>query len=425
MNARRTKGGYRRHPSDPVNGVYQVKFSYNGVTYGHWSIGTRKEGDAIQRLRDLETRIYNVENGHEKIPPGVNIGRYLLFGPSIVPNSKPKSIEELVTMWLEVREKQTRMTGRKHRSIRAYGTDFSRMNKFTNWLKTVSRTNKTLSTDHLSDPLLTAYKNYILKTDLAGSSQWHCLRVVRVFAKWVKKNHKASLPHKIDLEDYDTEDVDKSTIDPEWWDVEDIKTLLDNANDRTKLYILLALNLGYRASDIAKMEHSMWDPKTDIISRIRGKTRTRAPQPQFGKLWPETKKLLKQEMTNPGTSQLMLLNTNGNPLVTEKIVDGKVKISDNIASAFNKRLRTKCSDKLKKPLAFENFRATGSQLIMNNSLYLQYGEIFSRLYLADGSDGVLKHYAQRKPPKEFYEVVDWMGKELGIVKKTVPAGLGK
>ena len=139
----------------------------------------------------------------------------------------------------------------------------------------------------------------------------------------------------------------------------EIKSLLQKASDRTKLYILLMLNCGMTQKDIADIQFSEVDWKAGRITRKRSKTRRHDNVPEVSYLlWPETLKLLQREQ-NPAGEGRILLNESGRPLWYEELSeDGKYKKNDNVRSAFD-RLRRKL--KIEKPLI--SLKKTSASLI--------------------------------------------------------------
>jgi integrase len=63
--------------------------------------------------------------------------------------------------------------------------------------------------------------------------------------------------------------------DIEVFTVEEVRQLLDNASERTRLYILLALNCGMTQTDVSKLHPSEVDLTAGTITRKRSKTKDR------------------------------------------------------------------------------------------------------------------------------------------------------
>ena len=169
------------------------------------------------------------------------------------------------------------------------------------------------------------------------------------------------------------------TIPLEW-----VHKLLESANPRLKLYILLALNCGFVSSDIGQLTAEKYDPKAGRITYKRKKTEKFRNVPMVHyKLWDKTKALLDDEIAAnkkkyPKSTKHLLMNENGSPLWTEYIdAEGKTHKSDNIASAFKRlvaKLRTVNPDM--PSISFKQFRKTSSSLIRNDKMHAMYAWLF-------------------------------------------------
>jgi integrase len=151
--------------------------------------------------------------------------------------------------------------------------------------------------------------------------------------------------------------------------LETVHKILNAANSRLKLCILLTLNCGFGGAEIGRLTKDEYDPKKGRIRHKRRKTEKsdKAPTVCY-KLWNETRELLDQEIANrknyPQRSEAvdyLLVNSNGMPLWNESINTGK---NDNINSAF-KRLVAKLrkDDPDFPPITYYEFRRTSSTLI--------------------------------------------------------------
>jgi integrase len=187
----------------------------------------------------------------------------------------------------------------------------------------------------------------------------------------------------------------------------DVKALFSAANPRAKVYILLGLNLGYTQADIASLEHSMIDWAQAIVTRNRHKT----GQPQQAKLWPLTAKMLKQEMTDPRKSTLVLLGKNGNPLIVETVNDkGNPAQVDAIRMAFN-RLKAKLKI-TGDSRGFAIFRKTSANNIAQAN---QDAPHLVDLFLGHTQKTMAKHYANQHFDL-LYKATDWLAAQYGFDK---------
>jgi integrase len=166
----------------------------------------------------------------------------------------------------------------------------------------------------------------------------------------------------------------------------EIATLLTRASNRTKLYVLLALNCGMTQKDISDLRDDEVDWESGCVVRKRSKTRSYANVPCVSyKLWPETFELLLAHRNDAG-SERVLLNNRGEPLLTERLgSDGKYWKMDNVRNAYD-RVRRKT--KLDKP--FKCLKKTSASLLRNNERFGSVVSLFLGHAPRDISD---RHYA--------------------------------
>ena len=225
---------------------------------------------------------------------------------------------------------------------------------------------------------------------------------------------------------------------PQSYTPEEVKRLFNDASERTRLYILLALNCGYTQMDISTLDHRMIDWKTAVVTRPRHKT----GQDSKSKLWPITLELLRKHAT--AKQGLVLIGENGNPLLENKIKsDGTGTKTDSISLAFNRLI-----DHLNGPLlretrpelfakvkgqeasknrqteirraliglrkndkrSFKTFRKTGADAIAKQ---FQDKPWLIDLYLAHSPKGMAKHYAKQHFD-ELFKATDWLATVYGL-----------
>ncbi|MCE9546104.1 MAG: phage integrase SAM-like domain-containing protein [Planctomycetia bacterium] len=140
---------------------------------------------------------------------------------------------------------------------------------------------------------------------------------LKQFIEWAYANgHLRELPRNLKGYTRVKSEADPSlTVGKKRWAVGECRELFEASSERTQLYICLALNCGYGATDIATLLHDHVDWDLGIIQRSRHKTGTK----QAHRLWPLTAALLKKHCTKrsrilPGGGPLLLGN-NGLPLV--------------------------------------------------------------------------------------------------------------
>ena len=188
----------------------------------------------------------------------------------------------------------------------------------------------------------------------------------------------------------------------------EIATLLGQASERTRLYILITLNTAMTQKDIADLDFSEVDWEQGRIIRKRSKTRSSDHVPLVNyKLWPETLKLLGKHRSCQRTGRV-LLNARGELLWHERIdANGKYQKLDNVRTAFG-RLRKKSG--IDKP--FKSLKKTSASLLRESEQFNSVVDLFlghapqkisERHYAADPQqllDSAIvwlhDHYAQHK-----------------------------
>ena len=225
------------------------------------------------------------------------------------------------------------------------------------------------------------------------------MQAAKQFVRWCWELELLPLPRNIDSKELTI----KLPANPiQTFTVEEVRRLVDNATDTLKLYLLLMLNCGMQQQDIARLRQPQVDWKTGRISVKRSKTQEHAnvPKVQY-KLWPETFTLLKKHRSAEG--DLVLVNAKGGPLKFETIVDGKVKKTDNIRSAYERLLRKlKIKGKDRKPLKL--IRKTSSSKLAEHRDYGRFAQYFLGQAPATVAD---KHYV--RPSQELFdEAVGWL-----------------
>ncbi len=255
---------------------------------------------------------------------------------------------------------------------------------------------------------LTSYHSALMEQVGKGWSQPYAKRylgVAKQFIRWCWENELlASLPRNMQSKDLAIADR-PAKITP--FSDDEIKALLDAAPDRTKLYLLLALNCGYTQQDIADLEHCQVDWKKGRITRKRSKTKNSVGVPTVSyKLWRETFTLLKTLRSSDPVR--VLLNADGVPLKTEHIDSkGKYKKSDNIKTAYFRLCRGKLKQKKSKPLKM--LRKT-SPSRLENSKYASC----ARWFLGHAPRSIADRSYIAPPQDYFDEAILWLGKQYGI-----------
>ncbi len=178
--------------------------------------------------------------------------------------------------------------------------------------------------------------------------------------------------------------------------------LIDNAPNRMKLYLLLMLNIGATQKDISDLKQSEVDWNEGRITRRRSKSQSAGkdtPVVSY-KLWKNTFDLLKKLRSKDKT--LVLLNNNGTPLRSEKLVDGKLKFSDNIKNDYYRLCKSLGIPE--KPM--KRIRKTGASKIGE-----KYPD-FVQYYLAHSPRTIAQKSYHKLTPAQFDKAVTWLGRQF-------------
>ena len=201
---------------------------------------------------------------------------------------------------------------------------------------------------------------------------------------------------------------------------DEIGILLQNANDRMSLFLLLMLNCGMYQGDIADLKASEIDWENGRIVRPRSKTRKASakkghPFRYNWMLWPTTLAGLKVHAQKTG---LALLTTDGKPLIKHKASTR----NDAIRSAFSRLIKKLKNRKLltadwKKSL--KSLRKTGANIIFRSNdpaiatfyePYLNQNTVAHKNYIQSG-----------QPHSGFDQAINFLGMELGQIGATTVA----
>jgi len=384
----------------PKGDRWLVRFKYRGRAF-KYSVGPlgRKSAEKVAReAKDrVETRLAMLRDGHITMPPDIayeDVGRWV-YGDARVTSPVPEeennggTIEQLVKDYLEsrylmvtLREKTGMREGGLSRG--SYSSDHYRLQNFLKHCKNCSKTkvSSVVTADFLRD-----YRTKILSAIARGSQSdadgKHHLRTVKALLVWSFEQEKIGPPPR-NLLSKSFAKVDIQAPSPEFFTLDQVRSLFNSANDRMRLFVTLGLNCGYTQADIASLTHDMVDFDGGYIRRDRQKTGVQSEH----KLWTVTLDLLKRFATDPKTHTPVLLNSHGRVLYEEtKKDDGRVTKKDTIGAAF-----AKLRDKLELPLSFKHFRKTGANLIEKQ--YQEYPHL-AKLYLSHETQGTQKHYTGR------------------------------
>jgi len=290
--------------------------------------------------------------------------------------------------------------------VRATGIHLA---QFQDWL------GKDFDVAKIDEEILEGFHGHLL--DKVASATWSattasdCMVSVKSFVRWMwSKKAIANLPRNLDKYCKDLR-ISKSKRKIMTFTLEEIKTLLTGASDRTRLYILLMLNCGMTQKDVADLDVFEVDWDAGRIKRKRSKTSDEENVPEVDYLlWPETIRLLRQER-DAKSSDRVLLNSNGSPIWSEKLGDdGKYYKTDNVKNAFDRLRKTKG---IHKPLI--SLKKTSASLLRNNKEFRGVENLF------------LGHAPRTMADKSYAEVykelldpaVTWLGQTYGLVAPAV------
>lgn len=251
----------------------------------------------------------------------------------------------------------------------------------------------------------------LLAEKLASSTAAGICKNARTFIKWLWQEEVIdNLPRNVD-----SLAVAEQVAEIEVFEPAEIAALLAAAPERTKLFVLLMLNCGMYAGDIADLRHSEVDLKAGTIERKRTKVKKmKSPPVVRYTLWPETLRLLKQFATPEPKKEgkpttLVLLNEDGRPLRFVGFSStGKGLRVCNVSAAL-KQLWAKLA---KRGIVIEKspkqLRKTGASTLEKHD---DYGR-FSNYYLAKSAKtDAEKRYAI--PSREqFDKALAWLRKQL-------------
>lgn len=195
------------------------------------------------------------------------------------------------------------------------------------------------------------------------------------------------------------------TIDEFWM-------LFKNATGQMPLHLLLMANCGFTQVDIAELRDDEVDWKNGRIIRKRSKTDKCDEVPVVNyKLWPETFTLL-QRCRSRG--EVVLLTENGGLWAYEKLVNGKLKSTDNIASKYKwLKARIKEKEGIEFAKRLKDIRKTSSTLLGGSE---KYGR-FAQYFLGQSPRTVADRYYVAPSQELFDEAMTWLGDQYRMNHK--------
>jgi integrase len=186
--------------------------------------------------------------------------------------------------------------------------------------------------------------------------------------------------------------------------LDEVKALLAEATDTTKLYLLLALNCGFTQVDVSSLLPSEVDFQRGTITRKRTKTKEceNVPTVQFP-LWNETIRLLR--INQSSNADHFLTTLNDTPLKMVALINGKVSHKCIITGAYNDLAK-----RLGQPKPFKILRKTSSSLLAGEMEYATVADLF----LGHAPRGMAEKHYTAAPQKILNNGVKWLGTQYGV-----------
>jgi integrase len=263
-----------------------------------------------------------------------------------------------------------------------------------NFISWLCKTEGTASAGKITALSLLNYRRHLMESGKAGTTTGPQLNKIKTFVRWLHEMEIiASKPRNLDSRNLV---IPRGTTTPHTWTDEEIQ-LIHIAPDRIKLFMLLALNLGFYSSDIASLRHDMVDWDNGRIKAKRHKTGQGAAI--WFDLWPETFRLLKQERDRYPHPELVLQTKYGKPLWND--ADGR----DAVAVLFQKWRKTHgivCR--------FKDLRKTGRTRLDNHDEFARYAP----WYLQHSPKTVDERYYRAPTQSQFSRALKWLGDQWGF-----------
>jgi integrase len=326
----------------------------------------------------------------DPLPPwiqSVGIAEFLypdqVIAKPVATGTPERRISVLADAWLDARRKKTH---RGDLTIRQWSEDQKMLQQFRDFVAA----NCIVFVDQISAGVLNAYRDKLWSDHDAKTLSKIVLRkrlvILCRWLRWLVDENWIDRTPK-DLKTYAHVKIDAPK--PVFFTIDEIKLLAAKATDRTKLYLMLGLNLGYTQVDVASLEPSMVDFETGIVTRDRHKTGVETQNI----LWPSTLALLKKHR-NPKPGPL-LVDAKGQPLLIERINErGNLTRNDTIRLAFSRLLKqARITER-----SFRFLRKTSSNEVEKQN------PLLTSLFLSHADSRTAKHYVNRHY-QELFEVV--------------------
>ena len=306
-----------------------------------------------------------------------------------------------IDQYLEFRQSKTQ-TGKN--KLGTYQTFRHRLNVFRKWV------DPALPLDGLNEELWERFYLYLAsrvqKQEMEPGTMSSVLCAGREFVRSRWERRLIELPRNLTSRALA---VSAPLSRVETFTKEELKARFKEADERMRLFALLALNCGFYSVDIGTLKQSEVDWENGRIQRKRTKTRGRSenvPTVDY-LLWQETFNLLKKHRVKEG--ELALLNADGKPLWHEYEKDnGKYVKSDAVKCLYFRLQATQLEIPNDERKPFKTFRKTASSKLDDHIEYGRYAEYF----LGEAPRSIAgRHYIQ--PSREqFDNAVKWLREQF-------------
>lgn len=257
---------------------------------------------------------------------------------------------------------------------------------------------------HIQDQQILRKKNSKQKKGMADWTAKASIDVAKQFLDYLDGIDLIKTPKNVTKRRY-TISVDNPAPQPAKDD--DVKKLVNGPDCLGKCCAFLMLNCGFQQSQIAGLTQDDIDWEKGTITHLRGKTKKFKGVPTVTyKLWPKTLELLTQFGNKSG---LLITNSKGGPIWRQWIRDdGKKGLYDGV----RKVLREKYMADVGVDIPMNIFRKTSAQKLEKHKDHKHFIEYF----LAHSASSVKRRSYSTEDQDQFDEAVEWLGRELGVIK---------
>jgi integrase len=298
-----------------------------------------------------------------------------------------------------------------HRAIATFGTLKERLTQFERWV------GSGVHVKEINGTTLRDYYKFLLTRPVGNIRRRNLFNAAKQWIRWAWKQDDVeleTLPKAMNDDDLkflthlNREGEETEVSENLLFTPDEIIVMTSGLPLRWRCCVALCLNCGFTQIDLANLKKDQIDLEERRLVFKRTKTKRHKSPPKVNyKLWSVTVELLKEAISDDPV--YVFVTKNGNKLMTETLVDGKVKRWDTVGSAWRKmQQRSRVPNK---PIKY--LRKTGSN-------WLKYHDEFSSLqqtYLAQAHTTVAdKHYTAHsgKPHPLFDRAIDALGKHFGM-----------